>query len=527
MWLPDIAFLLTSKTKVGFTLRSRKHMYAHVVILLILCPFICSEFVAKQKSNFPKSRFETLAKLAHNDSRTVEIQRVLNEASGVYVNKDSKRSLNLSKTVFMSVAAFNQKGIAHYKTYFRNFLCFIQHFEIDLVLYILHHDPIELAREVKEFAELGVRVLPFPEELFWQVLSTKKSPVKTGKGFADYTGDTPSFIAHGALVMLIPVLEALELGHNVIFFDVDIGLVQDPVPFLTANNADFVSSQEIRHCAEFFSASRPHHVDWQAVEPNTGVMHVRATVQGRRLFRTWLERIVDSNFMNDQRAFDRKALGAVYSDSCLRYNHSSRAQDVQLSGARAPTYCFLSEALFQNGMVAVQCPMKAALRDDWVLQMHQLGTPGYSNITKEALGARYPVAVHTNYCKGKSLELQLRGLWLLQDQYQNLSAAASCRPYIMSTTYYASAMNWTAEVAAIQVKRLAQFDLVIRNGSLVQSTSGKEVFLIDERRQRRQVPDKNTFEALFGEDWGLVRVVPTEVLDRVELGPPLPLHVAK
>ena len=253
---------------------------------LLVWVFLLSQFCANNPVEL-STTFANMAIRSHNSSRCAHVSEVLAQAAGVYSDKRKGEAMGLSKTIFMSMAAFNQKNIAHYKVYFRNFLCFIHHYDIDMVLYVLHHDKQQLAEETTQIQNMGVRVLSFPEELFWQVLSTKKSVLKVGKGYADYQGDTPSFAAHGALVMLIPVLEALELGYNVVFFDVDIGLVQDPIPYLTRGNADFVSSLEVRHCAEFFSTSRPNLVDWQTIEPNTGVMHVRSTVGGKQLFRSW------------------------------------------------------------------------------------------------------------------------------------------------------------------------------------------------------------------------------------------------
>ena len=41
------------------------------------------------------------------------------------------------------------------------------------------------------------------------------------------------------------------------------------------------------------------------MEPNTGVMLVRATPQGIAMYQHWLKRIVKTNVMNDQIVFDR------------------------------------------------------------------------------------------------------------------------------------------------------------------------------------------------------------------------------
>ena len=101
--------------------------------------------------------------------------------------------------------------------------------------------------------------------------------------------------------MLVPALEVMMLGYNVIYFDVDMGLVQDPVPYLTSGDADFVTTLEMRYCPEKYPSSVPDTIDWETIEPNTGVMHLRATTQGISFFRAWLERIVHYNAVNDQK----------------------------------------------------------------------------------------------------------------------------------------------------------------------------------------------------------------------------------
>lgn len=69
--------------------------------------------------------------------------------------------------------------------------------------------------------------------------------------------------------MKVPILEALELGFNVIFFDVDIALVKDPLPYLIEGSADVIVSPELRVCT--FPSLNPDSYSWKSLEPNTGV----------------------------------------------------------------------------------------------------------------------------------------------------------------------------------------------------------------------------------------------------------------
>ena len=244
---------------------------------------------------------------AKNVTREEHVKRTLAAAAGVYNNKARGLAAGLSKTVFMTVIAFhsNQKSIGHYKIYFRNFVCFAKHYDIDLIAYILQHNLPDVEAEITSMEQLGLRVLTYPDELFWNIVLQKKSKVMEGKAFADYKGDIPSFVGYGALAMLVPQLEALMFGYNVIYFDVDIGLVLDPVPYIMRGDADFVVSIEQRFCPEDYPTSRRWTQDWENMEPNTGVMLVRATPQGISMYQHWLKRIVKTNVMNDQVVFDR------------------------------------------------------------------------------------------------------------------------------------------------------------------------------------------------------------------------------
>ena len=237
---------------------------------------------------------------------------------------------------------------------------------------------------------------------------------KIGFGCADYSDSTPTFQSFGALVMLVPALEVMLHGYNVIYFDVDMGFVQDPIPFLTAGDADFVTSLgkvpiqivlrlhdkfiytvEIRRCSDYPS-NNPLSIDWEKIEPNTGVMHLRATPQGISFYRAWLKRIVHFNALNDQKVrvgpclmtscnllriycmyviciqmWDRKVLKATMTSNC---NWNKSAVPSTRMSPDSATYCFLPETLFQNGMLAIQCASTPSTREVWSLQMHRHGT---------------------------------------------------------------------------------------------------------------------------------------------------------
>jgi hypothetical protein len=151
------------------------------------------------------------------------VKKVLHDASGVYRNKTQGLRLGLSKTILLTTIAYNSGSIAHYKKYFQNFLCFVKHYEYDIVIYFVQHEIEDFDEEVKELTNMGLKVLTYPDYLFWRLIKSKNSSIKQGKHHSDYNGTIPSFKSFGSLVMLVPVLEVLNLGYNAIFLDVDLG----------------------------------------------------------------------------------------------------------------------------------------------------------------------------------------------------------------------------------------------------------------------------------------------------------------
>lgn len=207
------------------------------------------------------------------------------------------------------------------------------------------------------------------DDLFW-LLIQYKSKKFTGKLHADYEGNIPNFHNFGSLPMLVPQLEMLFHGYNVIYFDVDQSLIIDPIPFMVKGDADFISSIEIRSCPEIYPSSYKYNMDWR-VEPNTGILYIKATNQGVDFYLAFLDNIVQKNIRNDQIVFSHTYKNATFVGNC-NFDDSSNAT-VRASDDERPTYCFLSEILFQNGKVGVLCNQKGQSKDDWVMAMIEQG----------------------------------------------------------------------------------------------------------------------------------------------------------
>ena len=475
---------------------------------------------------------------AHNETRDQMVLTTLREASGVYNDKERGRKYGLSKTVFITVIAYNSREkIHHYKVYFRNFLCFTKHYGIDLIVYILHHHLPDVEKEIRSLEELGVRVLTYPDERFWSTVHQKRTPIKFGPRFADYDSEIPNFQSHGALVMVVPQLEILELGYSVIYFDVDIGLVQDPVPYITRGDADFTLSIEQRDCPDTYPSTSKMETNWGIIEPNTGVMHIRATSQGIAMYRKWLYDIVSTNVRNDQMVFYRderpvqigKSHGnnnnnitATFTSSC-NWDYKNYTPTVRVTPL-AGTYCFLSEMLFQNGMNAFQCSSKASYRDNWHEEM--VRHVDETVVEGTSLMNRLPVIVHANYCNGKTHELAVRGLWLYNSSNHDVRNSSpltakqtECQIYKMSDVYFAK-KNYTTEMATVDHNRRTILKASLISGSLVKRLASDEVFIISSELLRRLIPDGKTFLRM-GFEWENVRVIPAAVLYSIPLGKPV------
>lgn len=476
-------------------------MWLFLAVLVLIC---CTSLVCPSTS-FPPNIISlaqsNLNLLKADTGRWTTVDHSYNAGRGIYRKQPvrNKSSQQPEKIVLMTVISYDdEEESLHYKVYLKNFICFLRHYDMQLVAALVNSTSIDYSKEKKDLESHGIIVVDYPTNLYWQILTSKTTMNKKGKGRAVFSGEKPSFKHHGAIVMLVPILEALLHGYDVIFFDVDIALVQDPISYFTNSDVDIILSMENRKCQEYYSTSFPGFFNYFYVEPNSGVMRVKASTNGVLLFRYWLQLIVEENIMNDQKAFDARKLNLKYAENCKR-NESHNGH---------PSFCFLSEILFQNGLIGIQCPAKKMFRDDWVLEMFSKG----SNF--ETTGGRFPVVLHPNYCKGKSHELTIRGLWLLEDNvHQN--ANFSCKRYALNTTYY-STVDWEKEAMVIRDQRQETFNRIIKYGSVIKAVSSSSVYFIDVLLHKRLIPSKEIFAHHFGEKWDIIQTVPMSLLLQIQ-----------
>jgi hypothetical protein len=118
------------------------------------------------------------ADATRSSTRTAFIKKTLASAAGAYRDKERSKKLGIEKTVFISVVSYGDKS--YYKIYFYNLLCYARHHDIDIVVYLVHHNLPNWREEVKIYTSMGIRVIPYPDHLFWSLLSSKTSQIHKG-----------------------------------------------------------------------------------------------------------------------------------------------------------------------------------------------------------------------------------------------------------------------------------------------------------------------------------------------------------
>jgi hypothetical protein len=307
-----------------------------------------------------------------------------------------------------------------------NWYCFARHYGYQPVTYLLPTGDKNFSTSVKELRKLGIHshFLTYPEELFWKLCLNKTTPLLPATHHrASYEGTEISFKTFGALVMLVPALEALLLGYDVIYFDLDISFVTDPLPAISLGNADLKVSIEQRAC--LFPTQWAPQINWEDTEPNTGVFLIRSTSGGKLLFKTFLQKVVDKSYVNDQKALTQvlQELAAEVTFDCNPQLSNMTAADITHRDAprhhnKDIRYCFLNEFIFQNGKMGLNCAKGKGGGSfaEYAIGMHKQGQliSGQWEVNQTTPAVILPAIIHANFCDDKIEELKNLGLWLLK-----------------------------------------------------------------------------------------------------------------
>jgi len=510
------------------------------------------------------------------------VSDTLKAAAGVYKDKEKAKTLGLETTVLTTVISY-PKNRAHFKHYFRNFLCFAHTYAYDLVVYVTRNKNttyVQHLAHVEEIGKLGVRALPFPEELFWLFVYGKSKHIHVSRSHVKYAGDLPTFYDFGALVMIIPSYEVVGSGYDLIFMDVDLGLVIDPIPHMILGDADFVASVENRDCEEKLYAYDATTVAWDGVEFNTGMMLIRSSKITNDFMTTWLEHLVDHNLANDQLVLDRsfkRMANMTYASNCLPASTPGVISTVPSirNTPESMTYCFLSDILFQNGKTSLTCTREKFMHG-YTTNMIAGGIPGtevrgpesapfaapasigmYRNmttgITDKIQDTYYMSTIHVNFAGGKSDELNKRGLWLYAHHdnhsdndvydrtagfkphrlhghaelgnlhlpnYHPSDGSVSCRAYNISSIHYSHMLNFREKYASLQKELLEYFKELDVPGTVLKRQNAREVYLVGNNSVIRGFPNGDTFIQM-GFEFGAVKDIPGSAFHMFHQGPEL------
>jgi len=208
----------------------------------------------------------------------------------------------------------------------------------------------------------------------------------------------------------------------VIYFDLDISLVTDPLPALSLGKADLKVSFEQRTCV--FPTQWATQINWETMEPNTGVFLVRSTEGGKVLFKTFIQKVVDESYVNDQKGLTQalEFLAAEVTFDCNPLLPNMTAQDIAHHEAKRSVhkdikFCFLNEFIFQNGKMGLQCAKgRGGSYSEYAIGMHTQGQliSGQWDQKQTTPAVILPALIHANFCDDKIEEFKNLGLWLLE-----------------------------------------------------------------------------------------------------------------
>lgn len=250
-----------------------------------------------------------------------------------------------------------QADTAIYKDLLNNYICVIEEYNINLVIYLMEMNTTKFKEHAQAIQALSshIHVVDFPYALYWSFVSEKTEKSKTP---VNYEPIDITFKNVGFVVMIIPMLEILQLGFNVLYLDLDVVLMQNPFPYLIHSSAELIVSAELRTC-KFDSSLIDSNSASQLTEFNTGMLFAKSNERTLVLFKKWLTKMFNQGIVNDQKALLMEELGGTQVFDCnpllpkevtdyyydkIPTGRRTSAVNASVSSVR---YCALNELLFQ------------------------------------------------------------------------------------------------------------------------------------------------------------------------------------
>lgn len=510
----------------------------------------------------------------NNESSKQRIQQVrtaLSKVTGIFNDIEKVVQYRTQDSVLVAVVSLQSATIrtSKYGLILNNWFCFMKHYNYKNAIYIAPERNFSFENQTQLLRSMGIdsNFLPYPVELFWSIVRKKSNGLQYGYHRCTYEGDLPSMDTYGGLIKIVPLLEVLQLGNDILFLDVDVAVIHDIIPAIIKGNADINFSLELKSCFYPSHVEHMNYTDWTLLEPNSGVMFVRSKPSTIVFFERWIQATVDSNYCNEQRLLVPMEFYAKIDFSCNDYlrpfsyhlkREVMKSQSVYKSRLKRylpydysqpnATFCYLNELEFQNGKVALNCARgKNSCAGEYVLAMLEQRFPAnYSSNPRDYLDyvadIKYnnssngdilmsPKIIHANYCDDKVLELKSRGLWLV-----NYSISAStitkhrvhddyvpltCRKYDYSESIYGKVKDWREKVAEAD-KEIKGIHAKLSNGTLIRFPHKRRIVYLVIDGELREFPDHDTFVAHGYQYNQVVNIGDSNILYLFPIGHTLP-----
>ena len=222
-----------------------------------------------------------------------------------------------------------------------------------------------------------------------------------------FTGDVPSDIYFGVMTTFIPVLEVLTTGRDVIFIDLGVTMLKDPIPYLVANydydrtgvngipdisfvkepvgNRDYCLIRELDFGSQEVSMRQDdtssksvidvsvltrksgEHVS-ERIQPNLSLIRLKSSRTSISIMRKWINGIVNRHDRNGRVALDFNQLGLTESFNCNGQTQqpqtlSGNAGNGSAGSGEGGRYCYYNGLSFQAYEVMNHCHKKNNLTE--------------------------------------------------------------------------------------------------------------------------------------------------------------------
>ena len=345
-----------------------------LLLLALWCPEpLLSGSAATVTSSVPKS----------SDVQIQAIREAAMLAAGIYKNATYSPPLAFSLDQTVVITACNSGYLPH----LLNFDCYAQRLGIKYMMFALD---VDLHRNLQS---------SYPH-----INSVLYSSEKISRSASYFRSRSFNLITSRKKEA---VLCALTLGYDVLFIDVDIAVVQDPIPSLVLPRYDYVHSVNVR-CSKnrnaFDYANKEH-------EGNTGLYFVRSNSRSVSIFKQSLQAARREPELDDQTIFwntirSMNSPQFFFTKQCLQHHVSSsdlKKEVIAWKGHDNP----MSE-------MWLACPLDACSFSVGALH----GRYGYSEMMRTAkLTNRSIHSVHANFVNGafkKKLAMERHGFWILK-----------------------------------------------------------------------------------------------------------------